>query len=336
MSNGKLDAIMTALASMSLDRDQILKENKELNLRLLDLDTHIHNAIGQVHAAEVSPLASLQQQAPTTSSNEAKEPQISPPEKFDGIRSKFSGFVNQVRLITILQPQRYSTDATCVGLVGTLLTGQTLSWFAPLFEKNAAILSNCEAFLGAFNEAFDEHDKIRLASTKIRSLRQGTRSALNYASKFWQLTFDINWDELALISQFYFGLQDGVKDLLLTLPSLSTLDKVINQAMKCENRLFERRQDKQVWTTTHQPSEYSASSTSAHDVKYTKAEAMQIDATKFKPLTEQEKKRRREENLCLYCGQPGHLASNCPLKRQRTFRMRTTTIHQENDDVQSQ
>ena len=104
VSNGKLDAIMTALAAMSLDHDQILKQNKELNLRLCDLDTQMHNSIGQVHAAEVSPPASFQQQVPT-SSNKAKEPRVSLPEKFDGTRSKFQGFVNQVRLIIILQLQ---------------------------------------------------------------------------------------------------------------------------------------------------------------------------------------------------------------------------------------
>ena len=212
-------------------------------------------------------------------------------------------------------------------LVGTLLTGQALSWFAPLFEKNAAILGNFEAFLGAFSEAFGEYDKIRSPTTKIRNLRQGTRSASNYASKFRQLACDINWDEPALISQFYSGLQNGVKDLLLTLSNPLALDEAIDQAVKCDNRLFERKQDKRIWTTPHQPSEYSASSTSAHAIKYTKAEATQIDATRFEPLTEQEKKRRREENLCLYCGQLGHRASNCPLKRQRTFRMRTVTTH---------
>ena len=244
VSNDKLDAIMTTLAAMSLDRDQILKQNKELNLRLRDLETEMHNAIGQVHAAEVSPPASLQQQVPTTSNNKAKEPRVSLPEKFDNTHSKFWGFVNQVRLITILQPQRYPTDATRMGLVGTLLTGQALSWFAPLFEKNAAILSNFEAFLGAFSEAFGEHDKIRSATTKIHNLCQSTRSASNYASEFRQLVCDINWDEPALISQFYSGLQDGVKDLLLTLSDPLTLDEAINQAVKCDNRLFERRQDK--------------------------------------------------------------------------------------------
>ena len=101
----------------------------------------MHNTIGQVHVVEVSPPTSFQQQAPTTSSNEAKEPRVSLLEKFDGIRSEFRGFVNQVRVITILQPQRYPTDATRVRLVGTLLIGQALSWFAPLYKKNEQFLA---------------------------------------------------------------------------------------------------------------------------------------------------------------------------------------------------
>ena len=203
-----------------------------------------------------------------------------------------------------------------------------------MFEKNAAILNNFEAFLGAFSEAFGEHDKICSTTIEIYSLHQGTQSASNYASEFQQLACNINWDEPALISQFYFDLQDGVKNLLLTLPDPSKLDEAINQAKKCDSCLFERRQDKRIRTTPHQPSEYSASFTSVYAVKYTEAKAIQINATRFKSLTEQEKKRRREENLCLYCGQPGHRASNCPLKRQRTFRMRTAMTQQENEDVQ--
>ena len=105
VSNGKLDTTMTALAAMNLDHDQILKQNEELNLRLRDLETQMHNAIGQVHATKVSLPTLLQQQVPTTSSNEAKEPRVSLPRKFEGTRSKFRGFVNQVGLITILQPQ---------------------------------------------------------------------------------------------------------------------------------------------------------------------------------------------------------------------------------------
>ncbi len=39
-----------------------------------------------------------------------------------------------------------------------------------------------------------------------------------YASKFKQSACDISWGEVALISQFQFGLQGDVQDLLLILP----------------------------------------------------------------------------------------------------------------------
>jgi hypothetical protein len=41
---------------------------------------------------------------------------------------------------------------------------------------------------------------------------------------------------------------------------------------------------------------------------------MQINATKFKPLTEAKKLRRRANNMCLYCGNLGHIAHQCPQK----------------------
>ena len=99
------------------------------------------------------------------------EPWINLHDKFDGTRSKFWGFVNQLRLITVLQLERYPTEETHDGLVGTLQTWQTLLWFAPLFQKRSPILSNFKTFLEAFLETLGKHDRIRWATTKIRSLR---------------------------------------------------------------------------------------------------------------------------------------------------------------------
>jgi hypothetical protein len=87
-----------------------------------------------------------------------------------------------------------------------LLTGQALSWFAPLFERRAHVLNNFEAFLATFVEAFEDHDKARLATTKILVLQQGARPASVYASDFRLLAYNINWVEEALMSQFHWGL----------------------------------------------------------------------------------------------------------------------------------
>src|SRR4051794_34453283 len=76
-----------------------------------------------------------------------KEPRISLPEKFDGDRTKLRDFVNKIRLVFRLQPQRYSTEEVQVGFIGTLLTETALSWFSSLLEKNSPLLANLDQFL---------------------------------------------------------------------------------------------------------------------------------------------------------------------------------------------
>lgn len=328
----KLDSVLNAIQALTMRTD-----------RIEEFFTRFSNSHG-VGTSQTMPISGAQvfpSSVPTVSSTERqnstaehgdmfkiKEPRISLPEKFDGTRSKFRGFVNQIQLVTFLQPQRYPTDESRVGLVGTLLTGQALSWFAPLFEKRSPILNNFELFLEAFAEAFGEHDKVRWATTKIRSLRQGVRPASVYASDFRQLVCDINWDEEALMSQFHWGLRDDVKDLLLSLPDPQTLSEAISQAVKCDNRLFQRRQDQRSWNSSKP---YTTSSHTAASTKISSnnagVEDMQIDAVRFKPLTPQEKKRRFEENLCLYCGESGHKVDSCNKKPHRqTFKMRSATL----------
>jgi hypothetical protein len=101
-------------------------------------------------------------------------------------------------------------------------------------------LNNFEAFFAAFVEAFEDHDKARSSTTKICVLRQGSCPTSIYTTHFRLLTCDINWDEEALMSQFHWDLRDDVKDLLLSMSDLQTLNKAISEAVKCDNWLFQR------------------------------------------------------------------------------------------------
>jgi hypothetical protein len=125
----------------------------------------------------------------------ALEPQISLPEKIDGTRLKFQGFVSQVRLIMQLHPRHYFDDTTRVGFVGTLLTGTAAAWFAPILETSSPLLQDFNAFMAEFGDS----DKATTLANKLRRLQQRTRSTIVYASEFRQLTCDVNWGEVALI-----------------------------------------------------------------------------------------------------------------------------------------
>src|SRR5689334_12619347 len=158
------------------------------------------------------------------------EPKLALPEKFDGTRAKFRGCINQIRLIIRLHSSRYPNDTAQVGLVGTLLTGTALAWFAPLLESQSALLNNFEACVKEFEASFGETDKARTATNQIHRLRQGNRPASTYSSAFRQIACDLSWNDEALIAQFRTGLREDVKDLMLTLPDPLTLSDAIAQA----------------------------------------------------------------------------------------------------------
>ncbi len=190
---------------------------------------------------------------------------------------------------------------------------------------------------------FRDSDKARTSANKLRHLQQGTRSAIVYASKFRQLACDANWGEAALIYQFRCRLRDDVQDLLLTLADPSSFSEAITHAIQCDNRLFERRQEKKATSNTQL---WNSRPTTLPSVPQTTPVArpasfgpapMQIDTAKFKSLTEAEKLRRRTNNLCLYCGNPGHIARQCPQKLIKLQVQAVETPQElENKNIQSQ
>ena len=102
-----------------------------------------------------------------------------------------------------------------------------------------------------------------------------------------------------------------MKDLLLSMPDLQTLNEAISQAMKCNNQFFQRPQDQCSWNLSKYSYSHSASSTIVSSSHFG-AEDIQIDVIWYKPLAIQEKKHCFDGDLYLYCRKSGHKANNCP------------------------
>jgi hypothetical protein len=163
-------------------------------------NANLRNAMEQLQVAQApihvpAPAANPVPQTP-------KEPRVSLPEKFDGDRTKLRDFVNQIRLVFRLQQQRYATEETRVGLIGTLLSGTALSWFSSLLEKNSPLLADLDQFLEEFSRTFGERDRALVATTKLRTLQQRSRPASPYVAEFQQLACDLDWNDAALITMF--------------------------------------------------------------------------------------------------------------------------------------
>jgi hypothetical protein len=275
-------------------------DNSESNIDLTQILTTLQD-LQQENAVLRNSMTRLQNQPPPPApvlpalAMVAPEPKISLPEKFDGTHLKFRGFVSQVRLIMQLHPRRYFDDTTRVGFIGTLLIGTAAAWFTPILETSSLLLQDFNAFMAKFEAMFRDSDKAKTSTNKLRRLQQGTRSAIVYASEFRQLACNVNWEEAALIDQFCYGFRDDVQDLLLTLANPFSFSETITQAIRCDNRLFERRQEKkitsnaQLWNTrpTMLPS-VPQTTPVARPASFGPV-PMQIDTAKFKSLIEAEK-----------------------------------------------
>ena len=96
------------------------------------------------------------------------------------------------------------------------------------------------------------------------------------------------------------SLRDDVKDLLITMPRIETLEEFMTQAITCNNQLFERHQEKRLdWNNSYQSMCNPFSKASC--ILSSNTKSMQIDATKFKKLSPTKRERCIKLNLCLYC-----------------------------------
>ena len=225
--------------------------------------------------------------------------------------------------------------------------------FAPLVEISFPLLENFPAFLVELETTFGETNRRRTVLTKLYSFQQGSHPASVYASEFRQIACDVSWDEQALCDHFRRGLHNEVKTPL-KLPGAHLVAQLIFQDVQCDNLLFELHQEER-GTRGYQSSSRKASlarpyvsvsppTPSPNDTSTTMEvdshTPMEMDHARFQPLTNAQRQHRRNNDLCLYCGNPGHVIPHClvlgPRHQSHRARLAEVPRQQENDQVRLQ
>lgn len=263
------------------------------------------------------------------------EPKTSPPPEFDGTRAReCRPFLSHCRINFQTQPSRFTTEHSKVFYAIGYLRGPAFELVEPYLDETRnlqrpAWLDTFTSFAQYINSAFGVLDEAQQAERRLRSLQQ-TGSAIQYYTRFLSFASLLQWDDQALRSQFYHGLKPHIKDDLAHLDRPDSLESLKDLAIRIDNRLFERLQERKDerpngsgGSTFHPNHRFNNTMKPfiPHRPVGTGPTPMDIDAlntqsTPRGPLSEQEKQRRRQKNLCLYCGQPNHTVENCPLRPQ--------------------
>lgn len=272
------------------------------------------NELTDKNAALESQIHGLASGAPANDMVPAQRPHASPkltlPEKYNGSRNHFRQFLNSVKLHFSVSPNRFPSDVAKTGFVSSLLRGAALDWISPYREKQDAMLSSWSDFESKFKAMFDDPHRARTAVNKLTQLRQGNRSVVAYAAEFRRIVMDADFDNNAKVHWFRAGLSDAILDELVHTAAKTDLDELIAQCVLIDTRLLERAVERKRRSF---PRAAPASMPQAPP-----NDPMVLDSTTVSsqrgPLSAEERKRRIENDLCIYCGRPGHRKATCPAK----------------------
>ncbi|KAL0162053.1 hypothetical protein M9458_041449, partial [Cirrhinus mrigala] len=178
-----------------------------------------------------------------------------------------------------------------------------LEWATAVWDLGQSTYPTFANFLVSFKEVFQPAPEGSEAGEQIMALRQGRRTAAEYALDFRTLAAQSGWNDGPLKLHYRKGLNTDLQVELACRDEGLSLNQYIDLSIRIDKVMRSRKPSRSLPATfLPQP---SAS---------TSPEPMQLGTTR---LTIEERERRLRNNLCLYCGQAGHIRATCPTRPPR-------------------
>ena len=299
----------------------LLRSSAGMHCQRLYYQSGLANGIRQrLGAAASAPTAQI---APTTQRDHA--PKLNPPKLFDATRSEYKSFIMQLNLIFNSDPDQYTgtnADNAKIAYAASFLAGSAKEWFQPHINETTGAISfpTWTEFVAALRAAFDDPDAYQTAYTKISTLRQ-ERDCSSYHAAFVPLARNLGIDERTRILFFKKGLNGELKKALSTQITLCDIfDEFVQACIKIDNQIRANKEAQDAIPRMQggqfAPAPAASTSTGTH------SDPMDLSGARYRSqkrglVTDQEKKHRRDNNLCLYCGSSWHWTSQYPHKRLR-------------------
>ncbi len=251
-------------------------------------------------------------------SNRHAEPRLNPPAPYSGEPNTCRSFLSQCSLTFSLQPSCFPTERSKVAFIITLLVGQAREWGTAMWDNEQDCCSSFDSFSKELRKVFDRSAQGTEAARALALLRQRESSVSSYSIEFRTLAASCGWNDKALWDHFLHGLAEHIKDEIYSLELPSSLDGLIDLAIRVDNRLSlcsrHRRSGFPPELVTRAASG-AASDTPTQHLGLSEEEPMQVGRAR---LTVKEWRYRLDNQLCLYCGEAGHVAASCPAVRRHS------------------
>jgi hypothetical protein len=276
--------------------------------------------------------------------NNAPKPEkikVREPDTFDGSNPrKLRDFLVSCNLHFRDRPQVYASDEKRILFILSYLKGSALSWFEPGLNDptdSAHWMWDYEAFLGELEDNFGPHDPVGDAEKSLNELNmKKTAHIVKYNVDFWELASRVSWNEAALRDRYFRGLPLRLRTEVLRGGKPNTLANLRLKAQDADNIYWMQEEENRIESknsgntsapnkkdSNKKPNSQSPpkSSPNTSSTSTPKPSGSSKDKPKNSisdklgkngKLTGDERDRRMKEGLCLYCGEKGHVAHDCP------------------------
>jgi hypothetical protein len=271
-------AVMQLTTELTTQASRLNLHHQQLN-HLTTLTEQLVRGLQELRTAVVNapstPAAPPPQSDPSDTVSTSVNPRLAFPDKFDGTPTKCKGFLLQCTLFVDQQPTLYSTNASRIAFVCSLLTGRALEWATAVWRPEGSPFASFEDFIQQFRQVFEHTTEGGDAGEQLLTLTQGRKTTAEYALTFRTLAAQTNWVENTLKTLFRKGLTVELQSELACRDEGKNLNEYIALAIQVDNLMRSRR-------ATRAPVHYLPEAAAAH-------EPMQIG---FTHLTPEERERR--------------------------------------------
>jgi hypothetical protein len=281
---------------------------------------------------------------------------INKPDEFTGSDPrKLRPFIFTCELNFSSNPSQFSSDSKKVNYAVALLAGTALKWAQTRFTESPipTCLSDWTEFKNELENLFGEPDVHSRAAFDLERLQmKNGHHAARFITDFFALASELNWGEEALEHAFYKRLAPRLKQQIALAGRRKGLVKLRAQVLELDQAHWELEAESSNPSASSKsnpnpnpkharPNPQSASPGPSTPLvfkpspRYT--HPTQSSSPNRRPpiaprhtqqfsrilaqdgkLKPEERQRRINANLCLYCGRPGHQSTQCPARKTPT------------------
>jgi hypothetical protein len=269
------------------------------------------------------------------------------PDKFDGTKpEKLEVFEGQCRMVFLGDERKYNTTRKQALYAGSYLDGAPYEWwFQELKKSDANFKRVADNFWDLLRERFGNPDHLRSVERQLTDLQMKDTDRVNrHIVRFDTFATQLQWNEAALRSRFELSLNTRLKDDLGRMDPavMRSLSSMKDRLIALDRRYWERQEEIKRERGRSGQSEGTPASSSRKPANNQNTSSTSSSSSSSKPpnkpapsssssssspprpgtdasgrITTEERKRRLDNNLCLYCGGKGHGVKDCPVSEAK-------------------